>query len=121
VAAGDRITATLKGDLLGDDYVWRWESRVNHGERLDQVKVAFQQSSFLGIPLAPASLRKRSAQFVPTLNETGEIEKLIFALVDGHASVQEIAQQVCNRFPEHFPRPQDALDRVAKVSAEYSR
>jgi hypothetical protein len=98
LAAGDRITVILNADLVGEEYVWRWESRVNDGQRLDRVKAAFEQSSFLGIPLAPALLRKRSAQFVPTLNENGEIERFIMNLMDGRASVQEIAQQVCNRY-----------------------
>ncbi len=121
VAAGDRITVTLKADLLAGDYVWRWESRVNDGEHLNQVKAAFQQSSFFGIPLAPASLRKHSAQFVPTLNENGEIERFIFTLMDGRAFRAGDCPAGLQSLSGTFPAPQEALDRVAKLSSEYSR
>jgi len=121
LTAGDLVTVTLKADLVGNDYVWRWDSRVNDQKSPQQVKASFQQSDFLGTPRIPAHFRKRSAQFVPNLNEEGQIERFIFTLIDGHTSLHAIAQLLCERYPERFKREQDAIVRVAGVSSKFSR
>ena len=83
------------------------------------MKASFQQSDFLSTPRIPANFRLRSAQFVPTLKEEGQIEETILSLMDGRTTVQAIARQLCSRFPERFQREQDALDRVAGVSSRF--
>jgi protein arginine N-methyltransferase 1 len=53
VAEGERIEFRLAADLVQDGYVWRWET--------DFPKASFKQSTFYGVPLSAAQLRK-SAQ-----------------------------------------------------------
>lgn len=52
VSAGDRIDVHLNGRLIGDDYVWRWNTTVASR------KISFKQSTVLGIPLSQDRLRK---------------------------------------------------------------
>jgi len=55
VAAGNRIELRLAAKFVQDDYVWRWDT-----DFVDQ-KASFKQSTFYGVPLSTAQLRK-SAQ-----------------------------------------------------------
>ena len=52
VNAGDRIDVRLEGRLIGDDYVWRWNTS------LASKGISFKQSTLLGIPLSQDRLRK---------------------------------------------------------------
>jgi type I protein arginine methyltransferase len=53
VKEGERIEFRLGADLVQDGYVWRWET--------DFPRASFKQSTFYGVPLSTAQLRK-SAQ-----------------------------------------------------------
>jgi protein arginine N-methyltransferase 1 len=119
--SGDLVTVELKANLVGDDYVWRWDSRVICPERSADARAQFQQSSFYGIPLDPSQLRKRSAQYVPTLDEDGQIDRFVLNAMAGEATVEMIAADVVARFPKRFPSLQDSLNWVAALSAKYSR
>lgn len=50
VMENDRITLRLAAKMVGDDYVWRWDT--------DFPKTSFKQSTFFGVPLSPAVLQK---------------------------------------------------------------
>jgi type I protein arginine methyltransferase len=52
VRAGDRIDVHLDGRLIGDDYVWSWNTTVSSTGK------TFKQSTLLGIPLSQEQLRK---------------------------------------------------------------
>jgi len=58
INAGERIELRLAADLVQDGYVWRWDTEFFAGARL---KASFKQSTFYGVPLSQAQLRK-SAQ-----------------------------------------------------------
>lgn len=119
--AGDRVEVSLRADLVGTDYVWSWDSRVFAKQSPGQIKAAFQQSTFFRTPLVPARLRKQAAEHVPALNADGQIDRLILEMMDGQASVGDIARQLCDRFPAQFGTWQDALARVGDLSQRYSR
>lgn len=51
VTAGERIDVHFEGRLIGDDYVWRWNTTSSSGK-------SFKQSTLLGIPLSQDRLRK---------------------------------------------------------------
>lgn len=55
IAEGDQIELRLAADLVQDGYVWRWETDFLAGAR---VKASFKQSTFYGVPLSQAELRK---------------------------------------------------------------
>lgn len=121
LAAGDRVDVSLSADRVGEDYVWRWETRIWKGLPKPQPIVSYQQSTFLGTPLTLASLGKREAGHVPTLDEDGEIDRFILARMDGRTAQQEIARDTAARFPARFARWEDALTRVGDLSQKYGR
>ncbi len=58
VSEGSRINLRLAAKFVKDDYVWRWDTDFIDQER---IKASFKQSTFYGVPLSTAQLRK-SAQ-----------------------------------------------------------
>jgi protein arginine N-methyltransferase 1 len=118
LAAGDVVSATLDAHLVGGDYLWRWNTDVKGGD--GKIKARFNQSTFFGAPLSSNRLRKRVATHVPQLNENGQVEHFILGLMDGRASLGDVARCLRDRFPSRFPTVENALTHVADVSLRYS-
>ncbi len=121
VSPGDTVCVALQASLVGEDYVWSWETWVRQGTDAGEPKAQFKQSTFFGAPLSPQQLRKRAADFAPALSAEGEIDRFILALMDGQSSQEAIARQVAQRFSDRFARWEDALTRVTELSQRYSR
>lgn len=117
VAAGDRIAVDLQARLVGDDYAWIWDTRI---ERAGRPPVRFRQSTLQGQPISLARLRRRAHGFRPALGEAGRIDRMILGWMDGGASLEEIAREVRAAFPARFARWEDALTRVGRLSDEYA-
>lgn len=56
VTEGDGVTLRLEAKIVGDDYVWRWNT--------DFPTTSFKQSTFFGVPLSRAQLEKVRRQSV---------------------------------------------------------
>jgi len=50
IPAGEAIKLRLAADLVQNDYVWRWDTNFSN--------TSFKQSTFYGVPLTPAVLKK---------------------------------------------------------------
>lgn len=112
VKAGDTLSLALSARLVGGDYVWRWQTTLD-GSR---GRTKFAQSSFHGTPLAPRTLALAAAQHVPVLSNEGRIEQAALAMIDGTASLAEIAARLRQRFPEAFDDERAALDCITAVT-----
>jgi len=121
LAVNDVVTIKLNADLVHEDYIWRWDTRVLSLGNSTQVKADFKQSTFFGVPLSLAQLHKRAANYVPTLNDEGQIDQMILSRIDGMTSLEEIADQLTKQFPTHFADWNDALTRVGDLSRKYSQ
>ncbi|MCP4304357.1 MAG: methyltransferase domain-containing protein [bacterium] len=113
---GDQVALSVTANLVGSDYVWRWETKIRSG---DGTKAHFRQASLEGNVISPASLRKREADYVPTLGEDALLDKRIVSQMDGHRSIGDIARDLTEEFPSHFRSWPDALTRVADVAERY--
>ncbi|HEX5081933.1 MAG TPA: 50S ribosomal protein L11 methyltransferase [Blastocatellia bacterium] len=116
---GDRIDARLEARLVGDDYVYRWETTVK-SRNSGQVKACFNQSTFYGESLSLNGLCKQGAAYVPELNPDGVMDHYILGRLGARTPLGEIAKQLAERFPHKFSRWQDALTHVGKLSRKYS-
>lgn len=114
---GDVVHADLRADLVGDDYIWSWNTRVEADGR---VKANFKQSTFYGAPLSLSKLKKQAADFRPKRNEEGEIKAAALNLMDGGHALEEIARELLKRFPRRFASVEEALARAGDFSKEYS-
>jgi protein arginine N-methyltransferase 1 len=114
---GDLVEVSLRADLIDDDYVWGWNTRVSDATGAE--KAAFCQSTFHGAPLSPAKLRRREAGFIPSPTQEMEIDRLALSLMDGRTHLGEMAVSLRTRFPQRFLRLQDALTRAADLAERY--
>ena len=121
LAAGDEIRILLQATLIGDDYVWRWDTRILSQNDAGGVKANFKQSTFHSTLLSPAQLSKKTANYVAMLGEDGEIDRFILDMMDGNKPLREIADALMESFPNHFTGWNDALGRVGELSQQYSR
>ncbi len=119
LAAGDTVSVTLQARLVGEDYIWCWDSSILNQGVPGRINAGFRQSTFFGAPLSPSRLRKRASDYVPTLTNEGHVDRLILELMNGGASLGAIARQVSARFPDRFPAWEDALGQVGMLSEKY--
>jgi len=118
--AGDVVRLNLRWNLLANNYVCQWITRVLHqGDKTD-VRASFDQSDFRSFPISLPSLRKGGETFVPRCNGEASIDRFILTAMNGKASVGEIAACLSEHFPAHFEARSEALDRVARISRAYS-
>ncbi|MBM4077737.1 MAG: methyltransferase domain-containing protein, partial [Planctomycetes bacterium] len=77
VTKDDLIDLTLKADLVRDDYIFHWSTQIFSHDDPKKTLASFKQSSFFGVPLSLARLRKQADGYVPVLSEDGAIEREI--------------------------------------------
>jgi type I protein arginine methyltransferase len=119
ISPGQEIQVELHADLVGGDYIWRWETKIcKEGKG---VVHHFQQSTLQGARFSPQWLRRHAIDFVPVLSEAGEAERWLLEAMDGKAPLQEIAQAAAERFPKVFRRREEAFRRAAELAEKFSR
>jgi type I protein arginine methyltransferase len=121
LSSGDEVRVLMQATLLGDDYIWRWDTRILSQDGTGPVKANFKQSTFHSSLLSPAQLAKKAADYVAILSEDGEIDRFILDRMDGNQPLGEIATALTESFPHHFTGRNDALGRVGQLSEKYSR
>jgi len=119
VAEGQEIQVELRADLIGQDYVWSWNTTIFAPDAAPPTH--FQQSTFQGANFSPHSLRRQAIDYVPLLSEAGQADLWMLERMDGSSTLQEIAQSASERFPRLFSSWHEALRRVADLSREFSR
>ncbi|HEX6370123.1 MAG TPA: 50S ribosomal protein L11 methyltransferase [Longimicrobium sp.] len=117
VDRGDAVEVELQARLIGEEYVWVWNTRV---EGPGGVKADFRQSTFLSQPARAADLRKRAHDFRPVLGEQGRMDAAVLGMMDGGATLEAIARELQRRFPGRFRDWEEALSRAARLSQAYA-
>jgi protein arginine N-methyltransferase 1 len=117
VDAGDAVTVELQARVIGDDYVWVWNTRV---EGSGGLKANLRQSTFNSQPARPADLRKRAHDFRPALGEQGRMAAMVLGMMDGGATLEQIARELHLRFPRRFRGWEEALSHAARLSQDYA-
>jgi len=118
LTVGDQITILLQAALVGDDYVWRWDTRIVDNRNC--IKADFKQSTFYSSLLSPLQLTKKTANYVANLTDEGQVDRFILGMMDGRRPLGVIADLLIQDFPDQFISRDDALGRVGKLSQEYS-
>ncbi|NUM73584.1 50S ribosomal protein L11 methyltransferase [candidate division KSB1 bacterium] len=120
LAAGDEVVVRVQANLVDNDYIWSWNTRVFAAENSAKSKIDFQQSTFFSAPLSPQHLRKRADNFVPSLNDDGQITQVVLHKMSEKQALGDIARDLTQQFPQHFPTWPAALTRVGELSLLYS-
>ena len=112
LAKGVEVSVSLRADLVGEDYVWTWETRVGAEH--------FRQSSFAAVPLTAESLSRRAAHYRPTLAQEGKVVQFALERMSGSTTLAEIGAELFRAFPERFRSEREAFDFAAKLSGDFS-
>ncbi|OLE54002.1 MAG: hypothetical protein AUG51_10285 [Acidobacteria bacterium 13_1_20CM_3_53_8] len=118
---GDIVTVGLHANLVGEDYIWRWETLILGQGDSGCVKANFRQSNFFGAMLSREKLLKQANGYIPQLGEEGQATRFILNLMDGQSALDEIAVRLQEAFPASFVDEECALARVRELSKTYSR
>lgn len=118
---GDHVSVEIRADVVGGDYIWSWRTDIRGQGGSGRTKAAYRQSDLQGALLTPDWLRKSEAAFVPTPKPEAHVDKMALDLLFEGLSLGEVSVRVADRFPDRFPRWQDALARVGVLSRQYSR
>jgi SAM-dependent methyltransferase len=121
LSINDSVKLRLSADLVDEDYIWRWETRVLKNSDPKQVAADFKQSNFPATPPSPDLLRRSAADYAPALSQNGELDRLILSFMDGRTSLEAIAKEVASIIPTEFREWRDALDRVSELSRKYAK
>jgi protein arginine N-methyltransferase 1 len=113
------ILVTVHANLVGNDYIWRWETEIAGAG--SGKKVHFQQSTFEGAPVSSRTLRRHAVDHVPVLTTEGEAERFLIQAMDGKAALEEIAKRAAERFPGVYSSREDAFERAAELARKFSR
>jgi hypothetical protein len=116
---GDVCCVTLGAHLVSGNYIWQWETRIPAAD--GRAEKHFRQSTFHGSVLSPSYLKKHASDFVPVLTETGLAESWLFRNMDGRRTLEEIAREAKQAFPQVFRRVEDAYSRAAEIAERFSR
>ena len=111
----------LEAKLWEEDYIWRWTTRLMPLEGSKASPLQFEQSTLGGVVLSPEHLHRIAADYIPQLSEEGLLRRRTFELMDGRASLEEIAHKLASEFPKRFSSSQAALSYAGVVSQEHSR
>lgn len=120
LAQGDTIRVQLEAKLVSDEYAWRWATQIQGVNAADGVRDKFEQSTMAGAVLSPNRLRKVASDFVPQLSDEGVLDRKILEMMDGRATLEEIARSLAADYPERFPRWHDAMKSAGALSKKYS-
>lgn len=112
VDLGAGLQVVVRATPVEAGYVWSWA--VTAGE------VRTRQSTFNQGLLTAADVHRRRESHVPKLTNRAAVDAAIITGLDGATSLGEVARDVARRFPQRYPRWEDALGDVADVAARYS-
>ncbi len=117
VEVGDRVEAKFVAKLIGDDYVWQWNTTIT----TESGQHHFKQSTLLASPLSPTSLRQSRPDYRPELNEKGAMLLQVLQHIQAHKTNAEIAAFVFAEFPNEFADLAAAATYVKTTVARYSQ
>ncbi len=117
--AGEVCTVDLRAHLVGNDYIWQWETTLP--ATAGRGEIHFTQSTFYGSLFPPSLLQKRTLEFVPVLTESGLAERWLMQAMDGKRRLEDMAAEAARLFPHVFRRAEDAFRQAAEIAEKFSR
>lgn len=113
---GDHLRVRLRADLVGDSYTWTWNTDVVG----DGTTRALRQSSFLASPAPLVPLSDRAEKMRPEVGARADAASVALGLLNGHHTIGEVADRLCEQFPNIFRMRPVALRFVANLAEQYT-
>jgi type I protein arginine methyltransferase len=116
---GESVQVALRADLVGEDYVWQWETTIPASG--NRPAVHFRQSNFDGAAYSAQALHRQALDYVPALSQSGQVDLWMLERMNGKTSLQQIAQAAAQQFPQVFASWEEAFRHAAGLSEKMSR
>ena len=111
--ADETVTVTFDGALVRGSYVWQWNTTVRSAD--DTARIALRQNTLEGIVTGSEKRRRRAGDHRPEVNRTIELTRFVLERVDGERSLEAMAREVSEAFPDTFESWSDALTFVGEA------
>lgn len=107
VAAGATVAARMAtlGPARGGPQWWTWRVRVDDRDQ--------EMNTFNGVPLSRERLVRARIDRRPRLSPRGQLRLAALQLMDGNWTVEELARELRERYPERLTTDAEALRVVA--------
>lgn len=121
---GNVVEVRFQAVPIGRGYLLRWHTKLFENEAAKKPIQVFDQSpwftnEFFAQPVR--NMPKFASSYVPKLSPDGYAEAFILdAMASGTQTVEQIARQTHTRFPEIFANYEQALEKVADLSYQFS-
>jgi protein arginine N-methyltransferase 1 len=121
LSPGDEISFDLSANLIGGEYLFRWDTRIAARSDPERAKASFSQSTLFARPLSPHSLAGLQDDHMPALTEQGQAVAYVLAHTDGQRAIRELSQDIVAMFPDLFRSASEAVSFVTEVTRKYCR
>jgi predicted RNA methylase len=108
LTAGDSITLRLQRPVEGD---WSWESQSAEAKQ--------KRSTFFAVPMTLKTIHCMSSTYSPQLSERGEALLYLLENCNSILTVDDLTQQLLEKYPTIFKDRLEAFQFVQGISAAY--
>ena len=115
---GDCVEAQIRARLVGDDYVWVWDTAVRTAEG-GRVPRTFRQSTLQSSVWSSEWLATHQLDARPTLGPRGRAALEALRAMEQGAAVGEISAALMERLPAEFPALLQSLGFVSGIRSAY--
>jgi protein arginine N-methyltransferase 1 len=121
LCAGDIVEVQLTAQLVNDDYIWSWNSRVDRPGEPGFRPLEFRQSTFQGLVLSPERLSRMRLDTPPVVLPHGRATQSALVAMNGQAALQDIASKLAAELPDQFPGVAEAVAFLCSLYGRYWR
>jgi protein arginine N-methyltransferase 1 len=116
---GDTVKLAIRAKLVDDEYTWEWRTRVSSRDDAQNVKADFDQSTAYEGTLDVRRLARQVADRRPAVGQAGAIDLFILTKMAGRATIDQIARQLQEKFPDRFEELSEAIVYIHQLAQHY--
>jgi type I protein arginine methyltransferase len=121
VGEGAEVELRLRANLVGSEYLWRWDTTFIDPLSPTQSPKRFMQSTFMPELISSEALHRQAGDFRPMLTEEARELSFVLEQMRFAQTIEQISERLVTEFPTRYASARDAFDRVAEMSVKYAR
>jgi len=118
--SGDCVKARITAHLVGDEYVWAWDTTVQPAVA-GGVPRTFRQSTLQASVWTSEWLSSRRLDARPTLSPIGRAALEALRAMEAGVTVRTISENLMKQFPAEFPVLRQSLSFVSGLQTAYGQ
>lgn len=114
VEGGDEIHCRMKAIPFMGNVFWEWETEIYR--RKEKIIESFQTD----FDVSKKTLDMGTPDFVPVLNDLGNIYRRVLNLCDGKRTKEEIVQHLLSEYPKRYSSVSEASREFVKIMGKFA-